>query len=110
MAKIPGGPEEQRYGWAAAIRNAFWIAVGTLWSHKLRSVLTIFGIVIGIAAVVLIGATLGALRETAARSTAKTIGADTFIIAQVASVGNLSRKKLSDKLRKNPKIYRREAE
>jgi putative ABC transport system permease protein len=110
MPKIPGGAEAKEYGGALAIRNAFWIAAGTLWAHKLRSVLTIFGIVIGIAAVVLIGATLGALRETSRRSTAQTIGADTFIIAQVASVGNLSRKQLSDKLRRNPEIYRREAE
>jgi putative ABC transport system permease protein len=110
MPKIPGGADAKVYGRAGAIRNAFLIAAGTLWGHKLRSVLTVFGIVIGITAVVLIGTTLGALRETAARSTAQTIGADTFIIAQVASVGNLSRKKLSEKLRKNPKIYRREAE
>ncbi|MBN1570555.1 MAG: ABC transporter permease [Acidobacteria bacterium] len=90
--------------------NSFSLAVKTLWAHKLRSILTIFGIVIGIAAVVLIGATLGVVREMAVKSTAQTIGADTFIIAQVASVGNLSRKELSNKLRRNPEIYRREAE
>jgi putative ABC transport system permease protein len=96
--------------WAVAIANSMQIATGTLWSHKLRSVLTVFGIVIGIAAVVLIGATLQAVRAMAVKSTAQTIGADTFIVSQVASVGNLSRKELSDKLRKNPEIYRREAE
>jgi putative ABC transport system permease protein len=96
--------------WAVGIINSLQIAAGTLWAHKLRSVLTVLGIVIGIAAVVLIGATLQAVREMAVKSTAQTIGADTFIISQVASVGNLSRKELSDKLRKNPEIYRREAE
>jgi putative ABC transport system permease protein len=95
---------------AVTVGNSFGIAGKTLWAHKLRSILTIFGIVIGIAAVVLIGATLGVVREMAVKSTAQTIGADTFIIAQVASVGNLSRKELSNKLRKNPEIYRREAE
>ena len=90
--------------------NSLRIAASTLWSHKLRSILTVFGIVVGIAAVVLIGATLKAVRETALKSTAQTIGADTFLISRVASVGNLSRKELSDKLRKNPEIYRREAE
>jgi len=96
--------------WAEALGNSLGIALRTLWEHKLRSILTVLGIVIGIAAVVLIGATLGVVRDLAAESTARTIGADTFIIAQVASVGNLSRKELSDKLRKNPEIYRREAE
>ncbi len=96
--------------WAEALGNSLRIALRTLWAHKLRSILTVLGIVIGIAAVVLIGATLEVVRDLAAESTARTIGADTFIIAQVASLGNLSRKELSDKLRRNPEIYRREAE
>lgn len=95
---------------AIAIWNAFRIAAGTLWAHKLRSALTIFGIVTGIAAVVLIGASLEVVRETAVKSTAQTIGANTFVLAQIASVGNLSRKELAAKQRRNPEIYRREAE
>jgi putative ABC transport system permease protein len=95
---------------SSALNNAFGIAIATLWAHKLRSALTLFGIVIGIAAVVLAGATLLSVRELAARSTAQTFGINTFIVSQVASVGDLSRKELSDKLRRNPEIYRREAE
>ena len=94
----------------AAVSNAFVIAVGMLWAHKLRSMLTVFGIVVGIAAVVLAGATLLSVRDMAVKSTAQSFGANTFIVSQVASLGNLSRKELSNKLRKNPKIYRREAE
>lgn len=86
------------------------IAVRTLWVHKLRSVLTIFGIVVGITAVILIGATLNVIRDIAARSTAQTIGANSYILSQAATFGSLNRKELSDKLRKNPEIYRREAE
>ncbi len=94
----------------AAIRSALEIAAGTLWTHKLRSALTLFGIIVGIAAVVLVGATLGVVREQAVKTTSQTFGANSFIVSQVASSGNLSRKELSDKLRKNPEIYRREAE
>jgi putative ABC transport system permease protein len=90
--------------------NAFRIALSTLWLHKLRSMLTLFGIIIGIAAVVLVGATLGVVRESVVRSTTRTFGTDNFLIAQVGSVGNLNRKALAEKLRKNPEIYRREAE
>jgi putative ABC transport system permease protein len=89
--------------------NALIIAVGTLWTHKLRSLLTIFGIIIGIAAVVLAGATLVSVRNIAASSTAQSFGTNTFIVSQVASLGDLSRKELSRKLRRNPEIYRREA-
>lgn len=95
---------------AGILAGSFAIALGTLWSHKLRSTLTIFGIVIGIAAVALIGTTLEFVRAMAVKSTTQTIGADTFVLAQVASVGNLSRKELSEKLRKHPKVYRGEAE
>jgi putative ABC transport system permease protein len=94
----------------AALRSALEIAVGTLWTHKLRTSLTLLGIVIGIAAVVLVGATLGVVREQAIKTTSQTFGANSFIVSQVASSGNLSRKELSDKLRINPEIYRREAE
>jgi putative ABC transport system permease protein len=90
--------------------NAFRIALGTLWMHKLRSALTLFGIIIGIAAVVLVGATLGVVRESVVKSTARTFGTDNFLIARVGSVGNLSQKVLAAKLRKNPEIYHREAE
>ena len=74
--------------------NAFFIAVATLWTHKLR--FTVFGIVIGIAAVVLASATLLSVRDLAVRSTAQSFGVNTFIVSQVASVGDLTRKELSD--------------
>lgn len=96
--------------WSVTVINAFRIALDTLWMHKLRSILTLFGIIIGIAVVVLVGATLGVVRERVVESTARTFGTNNFIIAQVGSVGTLSRKELAEKLRKNPEIYRREAE
>ena len=71
--------------------NAFVIAAATLWAHKLRSLLTVFGIVIGIAAVVLAGATLLSVRDLAVRSTAQSFGVNTLIVSQAASVGNLTR-------------------
>jgi len=75
--------------------------------HKLRSALTLFGIIIGIAAVVLVGATLGVVRERVVESTARTFGTNNFIVARIGSVGALSRKELAEKLRKNPEIYKR---
>jgi putative ABC transport system permease protein len=97
-------------GSLAALGNALFIAIDTLWAHKLRSSLTVFGIVVGIAAVVLVGAALEALSAFAVATTAQAFGTNTFLISQVASVGDLTRKQLSEKLRKNPEIYRREAE
>jgi putative ABC transport system permease protein len=78
--------------------------------HKLRTFLTLFGIIVGISAVVLVGATLAVVRDKASKTTAQSFGVNSFIVSQVGSAGNLSRKALSEKLRKNPELYRREAE
>ncbi|MBN2241121.1 MAG: ABC transporter permease [Acidobacteria bacterium] len=109
-SETPSAHKAAMRNWSVTFLNAFRIALDTLWLHKLRTVLALFGIIIGIAAVVLVGATLGVVRESVMRSTAGTFGTDNFLISQVGSVGNLSRKALADKLRKNPEIYRREAE
>ncbi len=95
---------------SSALSNALGIAVDTLWTHKLRTFLTLFGIVVGISAVVLVGATLAVVRDQASKTTAQSFGVNSFIVSQLASTGNLSRKALSEKLRKNPELYRREAE
>jgi len=94
----------------AALVSPLSVAAETLWANKLRSFLTVLGIVIGIAAVVLVGAAIEALREYTLATTAQAFGSNTFLISQVASAGALSRKELADKLRRNPEIYRREAE
>ncbi len=91
------------------LRDIFVLAVDTLWANRLRSFLTILGIVIGIAAVVLVGAAIEALRTIAVATTTQTFGANTFILARVASSGTLSRRELADKLRKNPEILLPEA-
>ena len=96
--------------WIVTISNAFRIALDTLWMHKLRTILTLFGIIIGIAAVVLVGASLRVVRESVEKSTARTFGTDNFLVARVGSVGNLSRTELAEKFRKNPEIYRHEAD
>jgi hypothetical protein len=103
-------PSKTNRSWPVTFANAFQIALDTLWMHKMRSALTPFGIIIDIAAVVLVGASLGVVRESVVRSTTRTFGTDNFLVARVGSIGNLDHKALAEKLRKNPKIYRREAE
>jgi len=110
LSKAVHFADRSKRGGLSALGNALRIAVDTLWANKLRSFLTVLGIVIGIAAVVLVGAAVEALRAYAVTTTAQTFGSNTFLISQVGSAGTLSRKELADKLRKNPEIYRREAE
>ena len=55
-----------------------------------------------------VDASLFALGEHARRSTARTFGADTFVVAQVASAGQVTRRELERKLQRNPPLRRAE--
>ncbi len=84
--------------------TAFKLAVDSIVAHKLRSFLTLLGIIIGVASVVVVGAAIEGLGSFAEENTAKVFGTDSFLIAQVASVGRLDRKELAEKRRRNKRI------
>ncbi|MBP1599964.1 MAG: hypothetical protein H6Q06_115, partial [Acidobacteria bacterium] len=46
---------------SAALWEALVIAVDSIWSHKLRSFLTLLGVIIGVASVVAVGASIEGL-------------------------------------------------
>src|SRR5229473_2110887 len=85
-------------------QNAFGLAVDSIRAHKLRSFLTLLGIIIGVASVILVGSAIDGLGAYAEGITAKAFGSDSFLVAQVASVGRLTRKQLADKQRRNKRI------
>ena len=87
-----------------SLTTAMRLAVDSLRAHKLRSFLTLLGVIIGVASVVLVGAAIEGLGTYAETSTSKAFGTDSYLIAQIASAGRLSRKELSDKLRRNKRI------
>jgi putative ABC transport system permease protein len=80
------------------------LALGSIRAHKLRSFLTLLGVIIGVASVILVGAAIDGLGVYAENITAKAFGTDSFLVAQVASVGRLSGKQLAEKQRKNKRI------
>lgn len=71
-------------------------------AHKLRSFLTLLGVIIGVASVIMVGAAVEGLGVYAEQSAAKTFGTDTFLLAQVA--GAVGRRQYYDKLRRNRPI------
>lgn len=81
---------------------------GTARAHPLRSALGGLAVAVAVGTVVSVDASLFALREYARRSTARTFGADTFVLAQVASAGQVSRRELARKLERNPPLRRTE--
>ncbi|HYZ85608.1 MAG TPA: ABC transporter permease [Bryobacteraceae bacterium] len=83
------------------LATAFWLALDSIRAHKLRSFLTLLGVIIGVSSVVLVGSAIEGLGTYAEQSTAKAFGTDSYLVAQIASAGRLSRKEISEKIRKN---------
>ncbi len=85
-------------------QNAFGLAMDSIRGHKLRSFLTLLGIIIGVASVVMVGAAIAGLGVYAEESTAKAFGSESFLVAQIAATGRLDRRELFDKLKRNKPI------
>src|SRR6476659_623804 len=80
------------------------LAVDSIRAHKLRSFLTLLGVIIGVASVILVGAAIDGLGVYAETMTAKAFGSESFLVAQLASVGRLSRKEFVEKQKRNKRI------
>ena len=73
-------------------------------AHKLRSFLTLLGVIIGVASVIMVGAAIDGLGVYAEQSTAKAFGSESFLVAQIAATGRLSRREYFDKVKRNKPI------
>ena len=89
---------------AANVFTATALAVDSIRAHKLRSFLTLLGIIIGVASVILVGAAIDGLGSYTENITAKTFGSENFLIAQIAAVGRLSARDFVNKLKYNKRI------
>src|SRR5579885_1030320 len=85
-------------------QNAFRLAMDSIRAHKLRSFLTLLGVIIGVASVILVGAAIDGLGVYAQESTAKAFGSESFLVAQIAATGRLSRRQYFDKIKRNKPI------
>jgi putative ABC transport system permease protein len=86
------------------VLTAFRIAVDSLRAHKLRTFLTLLGVIIGVSSVVMVGAAIEGLGNYAEQTTAKTFGSNSFLVAQIASGQRLTRSERAEKLKRNKKI------
>lgn len=84
--------------------TAVSLATDSIKAHKLRSFLTLLGIIIGVASVILVGAAIEGLGVYAEGITAKAFGTESYLIAQIAAVGRLTRKQLVEKQRTNKRL------
>ena len=70
--------------------DAFWIAVKSILEHKLRAFLTLIGIIIGVAAVVVVGASISGLNSYVTTQISKVLGTNHFMIARLAFSGRMA--------------------
>ena len=84
------------------LANALALAWSSIRAHKLRSFLTLLGIIIGVGSVILVGSAIEGLGAYAEASTAKAFGSDSYLFAQVVSAN--SRREFFDKMKYNKPV------
>ena len=84
--------------------SALWLAWDSIRAHKLRSFLTLLGVIIGVASVILVGSAIDGLGVYAQESTAKAFGSESFMVAQIAAQGRMTRKELFNKIKYNKRL------
>ena len=80
-------------------------AAATIVRNPLRSSLAALAVAAAVATTAIVQTGLDAFARSARETSARAFGADTFVLARIAS-GNLSRRELADKLARNPSITR----
>lgn len=81
--------------------DAAKIAFQSIFSHKLRAFLTLIGIIIGVASVVVVGASIDGLNSYVVDKISKILGANHFMIARIAHVGNMTEEEWEKMMKRN---------
>ena len=84
--------------------DAFLIAVKSILEHKLRAFLTRIGIIIGVASVVVVGASISGLNSYVTDKVSKVLGIDHFMMARMAFSGRMDDEEFERRNRLNKKL------
>jgi putative ABC transport system permease protein len=84
--------------------EAFKIALQAIWSHKLRAFLTLIGVIIGVASVILVGASISGLNTYVMDRIGRVLGVNHFMMARMANVGPLSEEEWEKRNRRNKRL------
>ncbi len=84
--------------------DAARIALQSILAHKLRAFLTLIGIIIGVSSVVVVGAAISGLNTYVVEKVSKILGTNHFMIARMASQGQLSEEDLERMNRRNKRL------
>ncbi len=85
-------------------REAIRIAFSSILAHKLRSLLTLIGIIIGVASVVVVGASISGLNSYVIERVSKVLGVNHFMIARMAASGRMTDEQWERMNRRNKRL------
>jgi putative ABC transport system permease protein len=84
------------------LSSAIGLASDSLRAHRLRTFLTLLGVMIGVASVILVGSAIDGLGLYADESVSKAFGSESFVLQQIGQIK--SRRELFDKLKYNHQL------
>jgi putative ABC transport system permease protein len=84
--------------------DAAKIALQSIFSHKLRAFLTLIGIIIGVASVVVVGASIEGLNTYMVDTISKVLGTNHFMIARIVHVGNMTEEEWEKMMKRNKRL------
>jgi putative ABC transport system permease protein len=84
--------------------DALKIALQSIFAHKLRAFLTLIGIIIGVASVVTVGASISGLNTYVVEKLTKVLGSNHFMIARMAFSGDMNDEEFERRNRRNKRI------
>lgn len=84
--------------------DAFSIALKSILEHKLRALLTLVGIIIGVAAVVVVGASIAGLKTYVIDQVSKVLGSNHYMMTRMASMEDLSDEEFERRNRRNKDV------
>jgi len=84
--------------------DALKIALQSIFAHKLRAFLTLIGIIIGVASVVTVGASISGLNTYVVERISKVLGSNHFMIARMAFQGHMDDEEFERRNRRNKRL------
>jgi putative ABC transport system permease protein len=85
--------------------DAARIALQSIFAHKLRALLTLIGIIIGVASVVVVGAAISGLNTYVMEKVTAVLGVNHFMIGRMAHEGHLSEEEWEKMNRRNKILH-----
>ncbi len=85
--------------------DAARIALQSIFAHKLRTFLTLIGIIIGVASVVIVGASISGFNTYVLTTVSKILGVNHFMISRFAHQGRRTEEQWERAMRRNKRLY-----